>query len=252
MYEIIDRAWCCLFIKHIYRIVKDFSLQIEAWLLGELHGQERIDFEQALQSDPQLVRAVEQVQGMQSRLTAMHLRKKVGEVLQHQQVVAPSPNFRWMWLGLAGLTILLVFWIFSGKTPEVTNNSQPLPPSEKPVAAPEKMVPEQPTNLKNPEKVALPAPGRPIVLAREFYKPPTGQFIRDATLEESINTPLQQATEAFAAKNYDQACKLLQDDSQLGADESGRFLRANARFNAGQFKRAAQDFKQLENSFQHK
>jgi hypothetical protein len=239
--------------------VKDYTLQIEAYLQGELNEQDLSAFEQALKTDPELGRAVVQYNDLHQRFVGMLLRKKVGTALQGKQAAKPRSTWRWIWSGIAGAGILVLFFgLFSDKS---ATSSQPNPPANPPEInkkAPENpppapvTVPGQSIQPKGTSRPLLPVTGHPIAFAQEFYVSPTGRLIREANEQATEKTALQQADDAFADQQYHLSATLLRDEALIGDDESARFLRANARFKDGQFSAAGKDFQQLENSFKYK
>lgn len=239
--------------------MKDYTLQIEAYLQGELNEQDLSAFEQALKTDPELGRAVAQYSDLQQRFVGMQLRKKVEMALQGKQVAKPRSTWRWIWSGIAGAGLLVVaFWLFSEKSPISSHPATPAIPPDINKIAPENsspvpsIVPIPSASPKGRPHLTLPVGGRPMALAQEFYVSPTGRIIRDITEQTTEKTILQQADEAFDDQQYHLAAVLLRDNVQVGDDESARFLRANARFKDGQFSAAGKDFQQLENSFKYK
>jgi hypothetical protein len=238
--------------------VKDFTLQVEPYILGELKGGDLADFEQALLSDPELVRQVAQHREMQQRLMGMQVRKKVDFAL----ATAPNPSnsYHWLWVvAVLLLTVAAAFWYLRSGKPEVP--VQPEIPQQTPL-------PATPQSVLDTTQQTLPVPpamaqkpiqkqnnpsnvdARLIALAEEFQAQPTDILIRNTDGQSTVLTNLQRAYQAYTAKNYRLSATLLQDDTELGADDSGRFLRANARFRAGLYASARQDFTKLSNSFQ--
>ena len=63
--------------------MEKYYLQIESYLLGELNDQELRAFEEALQQDPALLKAVDQIRDTQKRLAALKLRNQVRDVLKN-------------------------------------------------------------------------------------------------------------------------------------------------------------------------
>lgn len=235
--------------------MKDYSLQIESYLTGELNHADRTDFEQALRADPDLAFSVSELRELQLQLEGMRIRKKVETVLRSQQKETGSGNMRWIWiLSVTGLGILLAFF-FLQKSPTAVQQPvlQSPPPTTPPIEQPQ--VQQQtppPAESPKPPKTAAPDLSKHMALAREFYAPATGNLVREVVESDEPTTNLQQAAVAFAEEKYRLVCDLLKDDNSLGAGENGRFLRANARFKAGLFNGARSDFKQLGNSFKYR
>jgi hypothetical protein len=238
--------------------VKDFTLEIEPYLLGELKGSDLADFEQALLSDPELVRQVAQHREMQQRLLGMQVRKKVDFAL----ATAPNPSnsYHWLWVvAVLLLTLAAAFWYMRSVKTEA-----PTPP-DVPLQTP---LPSTPQTILDTTTQALPVPPsmaqkpvkkqkntrivdtRLVALAQEYQAQPTDILFRSTGGQSTALTNLQHAYQAYTAKNYRLSYTLLQDDTALGTDDSGLFLRANARFRAGLYASARQDFNKLSNSFQ--
>jgi hypothetical protein len=238
--------------------VKDFTLEIEPYLLGELKGADLADFERALLSDPELVRQVAQHRAMQQRLLGMQARKKVDFAL----ATAPNPSnsYHWLWVvAVLLLTLAAAFWYIRSAKPEV-----PSPPTV-PLQTP---LPSTPQSILDTTQQTLPVPpsmaqkplkkqnntsnvdARLIALAEEFQAQPTDILVRGTGGKSTALTNLQRAYQAYTIQDYRLSYSLLQDDTELGTDDSGLFLRANARFRAGLYASARQDFTKLSNSFQ--
>ncbi len=238
--------------------MKDFTLQIEPYILGELKGGDLADFEQALLSDPELVRQVAQHREMQQRLVGMQVRKKVDFAL----ATAPnsSNSYHWLWVvAVLLLTVAAAFWYMRSGKPEVPVQPDvplqiPLPSTPQSVLDTTKQtLPVLPSMAQKPIKKqnnTSNVDARLIALAEEFQVQPTDILVRNTDGQSTAPTNLQRAYQAYTAKNYRLSATLLQDDIELGADDSGLFLRANARFRAGLYASARQDFTKLSNSFQ--
>jgi len=230
--------------------------KIEDYLLGELEGNELIAFENALQSDPSLAKSVAQHREMMQRLDALRIRNKVKSATAPQSTksVARSSN-RMLWAIAASLTLLVaaIWWINqTEQTPPAIIETQP------PIVQPD--APQTPS-----EEIKRTLPPQPkekakekqqwVALAREYQENPTQTLVRDAAQAEGDRSPQtrsQKAFEAFYNQNFSLASELLKDDKMVQEDEVARYIRANARFNIGQFASAAHDFDALEGSFQFK
>lgn len=237
--------------------MKDYFLQIESYLTGELNPADRSDFEQALRADPELASLVNEYREMQLQLEGMRIRKKVETALRSRPKETGSGSMRWIWiLSATGLCILLATLFFQKPNPAPSPVLQPASPvpSTQQNAAPQVQQPQTPPPAESPkpQKPTAPDLSKPIALAREYYAPATGNLVREVVESDEPTTSLQQAAVAFAEEKYQLVCDLLKDDSTLGTGENGRFLRANARFKAGLFRGALNDFKQLENSFKYR
>ncbi len=218
--------------------------KIEGYLLGELAEGELAAFENALNSDTALAHSVAQHREMMGRLAALRLRNKVESAIAPQRI-KPAPMYadRKFWALAASLILLVAaVWFFN-------QPSQPETPPRAPVETP---APKHEEALPAKEKEK---PAQLIAFAREFHEQPSQSFVRDATQQDDAaapKTPLQLAAKAYENKKYRLALKHLQLLSITEQDEEARYLRANARFQIGNFSGAASDFNELEDSFQFK
>jgi len=245
--------------------MEHFYVQIESYLLGELNGRELEAFENALRQDAALARAVEQHHTMQQRLRGLHLRKKVSAALQETENQTRRIPFRLWRVELAAAFVLLAIasWLFIDQRSKSARNQALVQAQQEIIATtdtqpvaktplPEEGLQQNPGNISPKEAPGAENLKRYKTLAQTFYVAPTTDFVRSANEMPAEQTRLQAAIKAFDQKKYRLAADLLNNDASLGADDSGRFLRAHARFNSGRFAAAAADFNLLENSFQYK
>ncbi|MBC7777176.1 MAG: hypothetical protein H7246_17220 [Phycisphaerae bacterium] len=239
--------------------MENFYQNIERYLLGELAGGALTAFENAMQSDPALAKSVAQHREMMLRLDALRLRNKVKSATASQRVNPTSINTQRVFMVIAALLVLLAasFWFSkqfsesrSEKAESQPQTTQPdtlkTPPNQIPTPIPDEFQPKKPTEKPK---------GKPqlIALAREFHDQPSQTFVRDAAQQAGDTSPktqTQRAADAFYNQNFRLAAELLKDDKQVMQDEGARYIRANARFNIGQFSGAAKDFDALKDSFQ--
>ncbi len=238
-----------------------FYEKIEAYLLGQLTESELKSFENALSTDPVLAKSVNQHRAMMQRLEGLRLRNKVKSAIQPRRATAvPIYANRNLW-ALAASVILLVgaIWFFNLPAEKSSNWVDHLPQTDSIQAPPP--TPNEISTPKSNESQAIKPPENAkekldlIALAREFHDQPSQNFVRDASNQQgnpAPKTPLQLAAEAFDQKNYRLSAEILQADERVQQDETARFLRANARFELGQFIGAARDFEVLQTSFQFK
>ncbi|MFN0214108.1 MAG: hypothetical protein ACKVT2_07615 [Saprospiraceae bacterium] len=236
--------------------MENLNEKTEQYLLGELEGPELAAFENALQTDTALAKSVEQHRAMIQRLDALRLRKKVAAVLGSERTKVWLNRMFWVLAVLLGLMIA-AYWVFKPDGPSKTSpveNQAPSLPTAPPIASP-KETPGSPLPGNTPDNKPASDKQRLIALARKYQEHPSQTFVRDATQKESDTAPktlAQQAAEAYYKQNFRLVVDLLKDDKQLEEDDSARFVRANARFNIGQFSGAAKDFDALNDSFQFK
>lgn len=226
----------------------------ERYLHGELEGPDLTAFEKALQTDAALARSVEQHRAMIQRLDALRLRKKVATVLGSEVTKVWPNRMFWVLAVLLGL-LIAAFWVFKPDGPPKTSpveNQAPSLPADPTIAAPVK-TPADPLPENASDNKPASDKTRLIALARAYQEQPSQTFVRDAAqghTDPAPKTLTQQAAEAYYKQNFRLAVDLLKDDKQLEEDDSARFIRANARFNIGQFAGAAKDFDALKDSFQ--
>lgn len=229
--------------------MRNFYDNIESYLLGELSGPELVEFENALQTDTALAQSVAQHRELTQRLDALRLRNKVKANLGGHPI-RPRPFYTQgrFWLMAVSLVFLAAaVWFF--RQPESPVASPPSAPQ--PVVAPKEeqtpiaAQPEKPSDNKQDTRL--------LALARQYHEPPSQGFVRDATQNPDAaasKSVAQQAAEAYSAKNYKAVVALLEPGNTVAEDEGARFLRANARFQLGQYGGASTDFDALKNSFQ--
>ncbi len=241
--------------------MENFYQNIERYLLGELVDGELTAFENALQSDAALSKSVAQHREMMQRLEALRLRNKVKSAISSEPPRPIQHNTQRVFMAITVLVVLLAvaLWISRQSFQSGSEKAEDLPqtihsdtlnapPDPIPVPIAEQNQPNKPT--EKPDK----AP-KLMALAREFHEQPAQTFVRDATKaagDPSQKTPVQRAAEAYYNQNFRLAVELLKDDKLVLQDEGARYLRANARFNIGQFAGAAKDFDALKDSFQFK
>jgi hypothetical protein len=238
-----------------------FYEKIEAYLLGELPESELKDFENALKADPALAKSVAQHRAIMQRLEGLRIRNKVkSAILPRRATTVPIYANRSFW-ALAASVILLVgaIWFFNLPAEKTSNWVEHQPPVDSIQTPPP--VPNETVSPQSTESQAITPPEEEknrqelIALAREFHDQPTQSFVRDASNQQgnpASKTPLQLAAEAFDQKNYRLSAEILKADDRVQQDETARFLRANARFELGQFVGAARDFEVLQTGFQFK
>lgn len=227
-----------------------FFDQIDSFLAGELSDAETAAFEQAMQSNPKLVRAVTQHRVLHQRLLGLQMRKKVTAALDDSTEIASKRTSLWPWI--VGLVItggtLFLMWP-TQSVPDPSQLPSPLPLETTPRSAP--------TATPLPDTASLPKSkilqnNRVLALAQQYFVTPPNELIRAASQTEPDDSPLQKASNAFAQGDYTLACTLLRDEAIPRSNhESSLFLRACACFKAGQYKNAGADFKSLEHSFQY-
>lgn len=236
--------------------MENFDQNIERYLLGELPEAELAAFENALQSDAGLARSVVQHRELMQRLEALRLRNKVKTSMEPQHATSvPIYADRNFW-AMAAILILVSAAIWFLNQPNDTKTQRVQNPPEilqkDTFKTPPNVIPVPKLNQAVQDRTIEKA-AQLIALAREFHEQPSQNLVRGAAKQEGDPSPktiLQMAAEAFFAKNYRLAADLLKDDIQVRQDDSARYLRANARFNTGQFAGAAKDFDALKDSFQ--
>lgn len=249
--------------------MKNFDEKIEPYILGELPENESKGLEQAMQEDPLLAKSVADHRLIMERLEALRLRKKVKQALakSSNRVSGPLPVMRErvVWAIAATLVLLVsALWFFNQKAdPEAPKMAdKPAVPTEitqPPVNPPVEKTVDQ---VEIPSKIEdAPAPKntenrrRLLALAEQFHENPSGSSIREAVEmadSSSSRTIKQTALEAFEQRQFAYCARLLRPDSLVAGDDLTRNIRANARFQIGQYISAASDFKQLQKSFQFK
>lgn len=237
--------------------MNQFYEQIEAYLLGELTEETRRDFETALQSDQALARSVEQHRVMLQRLESARIRQKVKksilETKSESGAFTVSKNV--LWAVAASLTILAAMvWFFtqstSPDTPQIAVE-QPAP-VQTPTIQPEQPKPD--TTQTPPTNQAPQDNRRLMAMAKEYHRLMPSTMVRDA-VGQSPNTPkstVQLAADAYLQQNYRQVAALLRPDSLVKTNEYARLMRADARFQLGQFATSLADYTQLSDSFEFK
>lgn len=240
---------------------------IERYLLGELSNDELQAFEAAIHADPALAEQVSQHREMLQRLDALRLRNNVKAALSQQEAAVaqkktmPRSSRAWA-IAAALMALLAAVWFFrqnqrpaapemAKELPQNLDNQLPVnnaPQEETVQNIPENNKPQAvPPTENNREKHRL------LALAVSFHQAPGSSSVREAAEPTGADkTPLQNAADAFAKKDFAKAAELLSSDPNVASDELARYLRANARFNIGQFEAAAADFWVLRNSFQFK
>lgn len=235
---------------------------IERYLTGDLNGAALAEFEQALQSDSALAQSVAQHREMMQRLDALRIRNKVKAATQTQRQSSGQALYtRRKYWALAASFVLLaaaIWFFYQQGNPERSDwVEEPVPPSpaEQPIPAPETAPLEQTPDAPPSSTQANEKQSRQLALARTYLIQPSSSMIRDAAQQSDPSAPksmAQQAAEAYEKRDFRKAADLLKNDSLIEQDDAIRFLRANARFQIGQFPQAASDFEALHQSFQFK
>lgn len=234
--------------------MENFYQKIEQYLLGELTGNDLSAFESALQSDPELAKSVAQHREMMQRLDALRIRNKVASSMASRPA-AKHPALKFWILAILLALSAGAIWLLNRPgqiTPALQEKQNPPVQTDTPKAPAEETL--RPIAQQSKEK--LPEnKSRRIALARNLLENPPQTSLRNAVhpgASSKPKTPVQLAVEAFNARNFQLASELLKDDSLVETGDIARFIRANARFNTGQFTVAANDFDALKNSFQFK
>jgi len=233
---------------------------IESYLNGDLSELELIEFEHALQSDASLAESVAQHREMMRRLDALRIRNKVKAAARTQRQTGQARYVQRKYWALAASLVLIaaaVWFFYQQVNPERSDwVDKPVPPNttEQPVPIPETAPADQIPDTSPDSKPDDKRP-RQLALAREHILLPSSTMIRDAAQQSDVSAPktiAQQAAEAFEKQQYRIAANLLKNDPVVEQDDALRFLRANARFQIGEFAKAALDFEALQQSFQFK
>jgi tetratricopeptide (TPR) repeat protein len=216
---------------------------IEAYLLGALQGEEFVAFEQALQQDVELARAVADHRQVLQRLEGMRVRQAVHSALQDKGATPARIHWWWLLLAIAGGVALLIF-MWPSKLPK----SEVLPSvPQAPVAQtlPEAPAPEPPSPR---EKTA---PARPwTALAQKYQAKPAAAMLRNEQAELPAGaSELERAREAYHQGKYREAMQWLE---KAPSEDETIYYRANALFRLNRFAEAEKEFNRLENSFQYR
>jgi tetratricopeptide (TPR) repeat protein len=228
--------------------------KIEAYLLGELDGTERMRFEAALDKDGALAQAVDGHRKAMAGLEQLRLRQKVKSAIAEQQPVnTKSTISRFFWMVATLLFLAVAAFLFFKK--ETAQPAPTKPQKEEIIAMPQgpasqstdsdTLKPNTPVQQKKDNGSYLASLSR-----SHLVLPNTGAMRGD---NATSATTSQQITKAFDEKKYTQALKLLPEEKDIAAwDDNLRYMRAQLHFQLGDYKSAQADFDALKNSFQYK
>lgn len=240
----------------------NFDTKIEAYLLGELSGRELEAFEQALEKDAELARAVAKQREMMERLEGLRLRNKVAASLKDQRnmpghkrgTILKGP-FIWLLSGL--LVLAFGLWYFMAK-PTVKPPVKIPAPAEKanpklPAPAVEQAQKPLPDDKKEDKAPAKERKSRSqlMAMAQQFQQAPTVNLIRDAENPDNSasKSAFQFATEEYEKGDFKKCLAYLNSKDGEDLPPEYQFLRASANFKRGKYKVAATDFEALTSSF---
>jgi len=219
--------------------------QIDDYHLGKLPAAEVAAFEAALANDPSLAAALRERRlewEAQELLAEQQVRAQIRREFAEPTAPMPPPNNSgkiWKWVSLGLFLLLLGAGVyFLGKNRAETPN----PPGSAPLQVPPPVQQKALKEDSTPPIANTPALPSARQLAMAAYRVPEGLT---QTRGASTTDTLGLAQAAFAQKKYTQVIRLLavlpDDDAQEALS-----LRAHARFAAGLYAAARQDFNDLE------
>jgi hypothetical protein len=236
--------------------MEDYYSKIESYLLGELPEIESKKFEDAIREDPLLATAVNEHEELLSRLKALRTRNKVKVAIQakseNKEIVRNIP----IWMRVAASILILVsfVWIIYYYQSGSGNQLVQTPSSSKDSTSSQSDQIADTTELidiNDQTSIAINSE-RNLIIANDYYSPPAIDNTRSDVENTNNKTKIEQATEAFSHKKYNQVIKLLSNVKAEGNEEQIIYLKAHAYFNARQFDSAGLEFKKLENSLQYR
>ncbi|MEZ4941449.1 MAG: hypothetical protein R3D58_11285 [Saprospiraceae bacterium] len=224
---------------------------IQDYLRGRMPAAERDQFEQQLESDPELAEEVALQRAelaAAERLIESETRAWMREWQQPAQPAFRAARFWWLAAVAAGAVLLIAaIYVFRqpGTTTPKDQAEQVAPPANNPIATetlPAPVPAPQPAPAQKPVATNPAAPNY-LAEARLHFQEPVLSDVR-RTNTDSVVSLIRQAQAAYAAADYRRTLDLLAqtDSTRL---QSATFLEAHALFHLDRFAEAEARFESL-------